>query len=158
VDCYAIVGGRKPLEVGASGRTLWSDRVWNRQTVKIVAILLILSALTAAGFKAYGMAQQSGRDAAELEFALSLDAIKTKAAEDAVRDWKAAQVIAGETTDAEIRIVEKIRVVEREIPKIIERIVEVKPECSDLPELGVLFSQQAEISNSRADRNTEDPG
>ena len=48
------------------------------------------------------------------------------------------------------------RVVEREIPKIIEKIVFVKPECTDLPEFGSLLSLQVEASNSRQAGISED--
>ena len=126
--------------------------------MKIIIILVIISGLVAAGFKARAMAVQSGFDAAEIEFRAQMDDIRVEAAAQAIEDWKLAQDIAGESTDVEIQIVEKIRYIEREIPKIIEKIVEIRPECSDLPELGVLFSQQAEASNNRQDSDIEDTG
>lgn len=125
---------------------------------KLLLIAVILGMTITAGWKAAAAIDQAAYERAELDFREGLDAIKDKAAQDAVNDWKAAQAIAGDETDVEIRIVEKIRIVEREIPKIIEEIVYLKPECAVLPKLGVVFSTQAEASNSRSADITEDPG
>lgn len=125
---------------------------------KLLLIALILGTVLGAGYKTYAAIDQAAYDRAQLDFREGLDAIKDKAAADAVDDWKAARAIAGDETDVEIRIVEKIRIVEREIPKIIEKIVLLKPECAVLPDLGILFSTQAEASNNRPADIAEDPG
>lgn len=126
--------------------------------MRLGIILGIIVVLSASAWKAHAIIDQAGYDRAELEFREGLDVIKDKAAQDAVDDWRAAQAIAGASTDAEIEIVETIRIIEREVPKYIERIVEVKPECADLPELGSLFSAQAKASNSRSGGIAEDSG
>ncbi|MEE9158964.1 MAG: hypothetical protein V3U60_11320 [Gammaproteobacteria bacterium] len=126
--------------------------------VRLALIAFILTAVITAGWKTYAAIDQAAYTRAELDFREGLDAIKEKAAEDALDDYKAAQAVAGAQIDDEIQIEEKIRIVEREVPKIIEKIVEIKPECSNLPELGVLFSAQAEASNSRAADLADDSG
>lgn len=125
---------------------------------RLLLIAVILGMLMGAAWKAYAAIDQAAYERAQLHFATGLAEIKDKAAKDAVNDWKAAQAIAGTETDVEIRIVEKIRIVEREVPKIIEKIVLLKPECAVLPELGSLFSDQAAASNSRSADIAEDPG
>ena len=126
--------------------------------VRLILVAFILTAVITAGWKTYAAVDQAGYARAELHFREGLDAIKEQAALDALDDYRAAQAIAGTEIDDEIQIEEKIRIVEREVPKIIEKIVEVKPECSDLPELGVLFSAQAEASNSRTADPADDSG
>lgn len=66
--------------------------------------------------------------------------------------------ISGAAIDAEIQIVTEIREIEREVTVYIDRIIEVKPECTDLPELGKLFSLQVSAANQISDSLTEDPG
>ncbi len=126
--------------------------------MRLGLIALIIGLLIGAGYKTYAAIDQSAYERAQLHFTTGLAAIKDKAAKDAVQDWRAAQAIAGDETDVEIRIVEKIRIVEREVPKIIEKIVLLKPECAVLPELGRLFSDQAAASNHRSPSIAEDPG
>ena len=126
--------------------------------MKLAVIAIILSLGITAGWKASASIYESGYERAELHFQEGLAGIKDRAAKDAVDDGRAAQVIAGDATDVEIRIVETIRIVEREIPKYIDRIIEIKPDCADLPELGILFSAQAEASNSRSGSIAADPG
>ena len=126
--------------------------------IKLGIILAIITVLLGAAWKALASAEQAGYDRAGVEFAEALDVVRANAAQDVEDNWRAAQVIAGAETDIEIQIVEKIRIVEREIPTYIERIVEVKPECRDLPELGSLFSIQAAASNNRSSSVAADPG
>ncbi len=126
--------------------------------IKLGIILAIITVLLGAAWKALASAEQAGYDRAGIEFSVALDNVRAQAAEDVADNWRAAQAIAGTETDVEIQIVEKIRILEREIPTYIERIVEVKPECSDLPELGSLFSIQAEASNNRSGSVAPDTG
>lgn len=126
--------------------------------IKLGIILAISTLFIGAGWKALASAEQAGYDRAGIEFAEALDVVRVNAAQDVADNWRAAQVIAGAETDIEIQIVETIRIVEREIPTYIDRIVEVKPECADLPELGSLFSIQAEASNNRSSGIAADPG
>lgn len=125
---------------------------------RMLLIALILGMLIGAAYKTYAAIDQAAYERAQLQFREGLDAIKDKAAEDAVDDWRAAQVVAGSETDVEIRIVERVRIIEREVPKIIEKIVLLKPECAVLPDFGILLSTQAEASNSREANIAEDPG
>ena len=76
------------------------------------------------------------------------------AREDAVRrareEWEATAEIAEAEIIVEERIVEVVRTVEKEIPTVVERIVEVRPDCADLGSdfVGLLNAQV----NSGADR------
>ena len=47
-------------------------------------------------------------------------------------EWEATAEIAEAQVIVEEKIVEVVRTVEKEIPKVVERIVTVAPECSDL--------------------------
>lgn len=69
-------------------------------------------------------------------------------------EWELTAAAGEREIVIEERIVEKIRVVEKEIPKVVEKIVEVKPECSDLgPDFLSVFNAAISASNSG-----EDPG
>jgi len=62
--------------------------------------------------------------------------------------WRASVIAATEAIAIEERIVEKIRVVEKEIPKVVERIVTVTPECADLgPDYARLLNDQVRAAN-----------
>lgn len=64
------------------------------------------------------------------------DALIRQAQDDAVakarQEWENITGIASDNIVVEERIVEVERIVEKEIPKIVERIVTVTPECRDL--------------------------
>jgi len=126
--------------------------------IRLAIILAIITILLGAAWKAYAVIDQAGYDRAQVEYGQAIDEIRAQAAQDVEDNWRVAQAIAGTETDIEIQIVEKIRIVEREIPTYIDRIVQVKPGCRDLPELGSLFSIQAEASNNRSAGTATDPG
>ncbi len=78
-----------------------------------------------------------------------LDQLKSsKEASDKLQ--RESEAKAKDVGEVEVQIVERIRVVEREIPRVIEKIVEVKPECASLPELGRLFTAQAQAANNQS--------
>jgi len=67
-------------------------------------------------------------------------------------EWELIAASAEKEIIIEERIVEKIRVVEREIPTVVERIVEVTPECADLgPDFLSVFNAAISASNNRSD-------
>jgi len=68
------------------------------------------------------------------------------------RKWKATVLAAKAEIIIEERIVEKIREVEKLVPQVVERIVEVTPECADLGDdfAGVL-NDQIRAANSVPD-------
>lgn len=131
--------------------------VWGL-VVRLGIILAIITVVLGSGWKAYAMIDRAGYDRATVEYQAEIAVIRAEAAQDVADNWRVAQAIAGAETDDEIRIVEKIRTVERDVPIYIEKIVEVKPECADLPELGGLFSIQAEAANNRSSGLAPDTG
>lgn len=110
-------------------------RIW-----AYVALVVVLTGAVGGGLR---WAYNSGYNAREVESREEiLDAVAQARAE-AEKRWAASVVAATEAIKVEERIVESIRVVEKEVPTIVERIVEVTPECADLGEsyAGLLNSQ-----------------
>ena len=95
----------------------------------------------------------AGYNARDLEVQQEIIEAQKKAADKAVADWKETVEQAESEIVIEEKIVERIRIVEKEIPKIVKEIVEVKPECSNL---GIDY---ARVRNNqiRAANNREDP-
>ncbi len=100
-------------------------------------------------WRVHANAYQAGYEDKDQEWRDVLELEAEQAAANKKEDEAHSENVATEESEKEIQIVEKIRVVEREVPKIIEKIITVKPECAVLPELGFVFSQQAEASNSQ---------
>ncbi len=110
----------------------------------VVAVVILFTI-----WRVHANAYQAGSEDKDQEWRDVLELEAEQAAANKKEDEAHSENVATEESEKEIQIVEKIRVVEREVPKIIEKIITVKPGCAVLPELGILFSQQAEASNSQ---------
>lgn len=120
--------------------------------------LYVIAGLAIAGmlfvYWAHGKVYDSGyADATAEQQKLAIEQ-QNEAIAQARIEWEITAEAGEREIVIEERIVEKIRVVEREIPKIVERIVEVTPECADLgPDFLSVFNAAISASNSG-----EDPG
>lgn len=95
--------------------------------------LVVLVGLVIGGFKWYDSARfDAGWNAHAVAYAEELQGVKDAAVETARRQWENTHDIGVAEIIVEEKIVEVIRVVEKEIPKVVERIVTVAPECNDL--------------------------
>lgn len=94
-----------------------------------VALATILIAAIGAGSKFLYDAGYTERDN---EIKDELIEQQNAAIQKGIEDWIETQEAAEAEIIVEEKIVEKIRVVEKEVPKVVEKIVEVKPECRDL--------------------------
>lgn len=118
---------------------------------------LALAALLLGGVKlAYSAVYGSGWNAAIVEQTALIQEARDDAVEKALTEWENTARIAEVQIVVEERIVEVIRVVEKEIPVIVERIVEVHPECNDLgDDFASLLNAQV---NSRSGLENNRPG
>lgn len=122
--------------------------------MKLYVIAGLAIALMLFAYWAHGKVYDSGyADATAAQQKLAIEE-QNKAIEQARVEWELTAAAGEREIIIEERIVEKIRVVEREIPTVVERIVEVTPECADLgPDFLGLFNAAISASNSG-----EDPG
>lgn len=92
---------------------------------------------------AYQTAYQAGYDAAQLEVSRGIQARIDAAVERERQQWENLTEIAEDTMIAELQIVEVERSVEKQIPGVVEKIVEHTPECNDLGDdfVGLLNAQ-----------------
>lgn len=114
------------------------------KTYLYVALLLVV---LAAAKWAHSSIYASGYNAAVVKQAQEISKIKDEAIAQAKLEWDATVVVGEEVIIREEVIVEKIREVEKIVPRIVKEIVTVTPECSSLPQLASLFGQQASASN-----------
>ena len=126
--------------------------------LKLAMYLVLATLLIGAAVKSLAFSYDKGVADTEVAYTQELSKITLE-----VLLWKdeaerLAMDIAGTEIDAEIQIVTEIREIEREVTVFIDRIIEVKPECSHLPELGQLFSRQAEAANLTSIHLASDPG
>ncbi len=123
--------------------------------MKLYLIGGLALALMAFSYWAYGQVYDSGYGAAVSK--MQEDAIRRQndAIASARAEWELTVSVAEVEIIVEERIVEKIRVIERKIPFLVTKIVEVRPECGDLgPDFLGLFNEAISASNSRG---AEDP-
>lgn len=92
---------------------------------------IVIAVLLAAKF-AYNAIFDAGWNAAVVKQGELIQDAKAEAVEKARQEWENTATIAEKEIVVEERIVEVIREVEKEIPTVVERIVTVAPECSDL--------------------------
>lgn len=78
----------------------------------------------------YNQVYDAGYTAAELKWTQQQQSAIDAAVERAKEQWVAASEVAEENIRVETEIVERVRIVEREVPRIVERVV--RPECRDL--------------------------
>lgn len=117
--------------------------------IKIWAYLGIIVALLGGAKWAHSSIYKAGWNAAVVEQEALVQQARDQAAEEARIKWQALVDAAEGQIVIEEKIVEVIRVVNKEIPKVVEKIVEVKPECNDLgPDVAGLLTLQALASHS----------
>lgn len=119
----------------------------------VVLILLLVGAIGGV----YSKGHSAGYDKRDKTVQQEIDNAVSKAQETHEAEKKAAVDAALAEIEIEERIVEVIREVEVEIPTVVERIVEVKPECRDLgDDYGRLLDEQVRAANSES--SSDNPG
>ena len=96
------------------------------------AYAVIILALIAARGGVYAAGHSSGYEKRDNEVKEELLAAVEAARADEEEKWHATVAAARAAVRVETVIEEKIRVVEKEVPKIVQEIITVKPECSNL--------------------------
>lgn len=122
-----------------------------------LAIIMVVS----GGLKwAHSTTYTAGWNAHQIEVDAMIVSAKDEAVETARLEWESTRGVAEKEIVYEERIVERIRIVEKLIPTIVEKIVEFRPECRDLGDdfAGLLNAQvraRSSDENSGADIATE---
>ncbi len=110
-------------------------------------VALAAMIIAAAGVAAKGL-HSAGYNKRDQEVQQDIIDAQVRAAEEAEARWSAAVIAATEAIRVEEVIVERIREVEIEIPIVVERIVELTPECADLgPAYAGLLNNQVRAGN-----------
>jgi hypothetical protein len=116
--------------------------------MKIWAYLAIFVLVIGAAGAAAKSIHSAGYNKRDQEVQQDIIDAQIQAAADAEARWSASVVAATQAIRVEERIVEKIREVEIEIPKVVERIVELTPECADLgPAYAGMLNNQVRAGN-----------
>lgn len=118
--------------------------------LKSVRVWLIAGGLAAAvgsAWVAYNKIYQAGYDAAQVKYQTE----QLRAVEDALASARAEWEVSRAAGEAEViveeKIVERVRVVEREVPRVVERVV--RAECRDLgPDVQRLFNDAIRAGGS----------
>lgn len=100
--------------------------------MKIWAYVILAGVLIAGATAGTKAVYNAGFNAATVQQDQAIRIAERKAVAKARQEWENTTSVAAAEIIIEEKIVERVRVVEREIPKIIEKIVTVRPECSDL--------------------------
>jgi hypothetical protein len=120
--------------------------------LKIWAYVALAATLIGAASFAYSRVYRAGYNAAIIVQQQIAIKRQNVAIVEARLEWEATAAAAEVEIRIEERIVERIRVVEREIPVVVERIVEVTPECNDLgPEFLRVYNDAIRASHNRDD-------
>ena len=115
-----------------------------------LAVLLITSAGVAA--KSIHTAGYNKRDN---EVQQEILEAQEKARSEEEQKWRDTVAAAEGQIVIEEKIVEKIRVVEKEIPRVVKEIVTINPECGDLgPDYARLLNDQVRAGNSLSGAET----
>lgn len=124
--------------------------------MKIYAYIALAVVLFGGAKWAHSTIWNSGWNAAVVEQTALIAEARDDAVEKALSEWENTARLAATEIVVEERIVEVIRVIEKEIPVIVERIVEITPECNDLgADFAGLLNAQV---NSRSDLENDSPG
>ena len=116
--------------------------------MKIWAYLAIFALVIGAAGAAAKSIHSAGYNKRDLEVQQDILDAQESARRDEAEKWEQTVAAAEGTVIIEEKIVEKIRVVEKEIPKVVERIVELTPECADLgAEYAGLLNDQVRAAN-----------
>ena len=112
------------------------------------AYLAILVAVIGAIGATYASGHSNGYNKRDRQVQQEIIDAQQQAAEDAEARWSASVVAATEAIRIEEKIVEHIREVEILVPTVVDRIVEVTPECADLgPDYAGLLNDQVRAGN-----------
>lgn len=118
--------------------------------MRIWAYVAIVAAVIGILTWAHAEVYTSGYNAAVLEYKDRV--LQARAAE---RDfWKRRVEEAEGTIITEEKIVEKIVEIERRIPVVVSKIVEVAPQCEFLPDVSRVFNEQLAVSVTGAGTDT----
>jgi len=120
--------------------------------VKIWAYIILAGMIIGAVTTAYKVIDKNGYDRAVKEQQAAGIKAQNKAIEKRMKEWIDTQAAAKPVIIIEEKIVEKIRVVTKEVPRVVERIITIKPECNDLGvEYAGLLNSAVRASNQRGD-------
>jgi len=126
------------------------------KSFKFWAILGAITALLAFAKWAHGEIYQAGYNDAELRWQAAQQQAINDAVAEARRNTALAYAAAMENIEREVEIVERVRVVEREVPKIVERVV--VPECRDLgPDIQRVWNDAIRAANNLSGQTADDP-
>ena len=126
--------------------------------MKIWAYLAIFVLVIGAAGAAAKSIHSAGYNKRDQEVQQDIIEAQMRAEEDAEARWSAAVVAATEAIRIEEVIVERIREVEIEIPMVVERIVELTPECADLgPAYAGMLNNQIRAGNGVQIASPTDP-
>jgi len=124
--------------------------------VRIYGYLALAVALIVAAGAAYRAINDAGYNRAIVEMQEASIKAQNEAIEKRMDEWIATQDKAEVIIKIEEKIVEKIRVVTKEVPKIIKEFIVA--ECRDLgPEYAGVLNNQVRASNNATD-STATPG
>ena len=116
--------------------------------MKIWAYFAIFALVIGAAGAAAKSIHSAGYNKRDREVQQDILDAQESARRDEAEKWEQTVAAAEGTVIIEEKIVEKIRVVEKEIPKVVERIVELTPECADLgAEYAGLLNDQVRAAN-----------
>lgn len=116
--------------------------------MKIWAYVALAALILGAAGAAAKSLHSAGYNKRDQEVQQDIIEAQVRAAEEAEARWSAAVVAATEAIRVEQVIVERIREVEIEIPMVVERIVELTPECADLgPAYAGMLNNQVRAGN-----------
>jgi len=121
------------------------------------AYAVIVVVVLAAFGGTYAKGHSAGYDKRDNQVKAELIEAQEKVRLEEEQKWAAAVAAAEAQVKTEVQIVEKINVVEKEVPKIVERVRIERPECTDYfgnSYAGVL-NDQVRAANSLPD--TESP-
>jgi len=120
--------------------------------IKVGIYAAIIIAVLGFAKWAHSAIYDAGWNAAVVEQESAIAIAKDEAVKKARTEWEATAAVAETNIVIEERIVEVERVVEKKIPQIVERIVEIKPECNDLGfEFAGLLNEQVRSGSDRSD-------
>lgn len=107
-------------------------------------IYLLLFVVAVGFFKWFhGTVYQSGRNDCIADSSAMIIEAQRQAVEKARAEWENTAAVAAANIVVEEKIVEVIRIVEKEIPTVVERIVTLAPDCADLgPDFARLLNEQ----------------
>lgn len=120
--------------------------------LKAFAYAAILSLVLGAVWTAYNKVWTAGYNSAQLELQEETIKAANAAVEHARKQWEASAAAAESQIIVEEKIVEKIRVIEKEIPVVVEGVA---PKCRDLgPDVLRLFN---DAINATGDQRKDPP-